>query len=86
MAPQAVTVSFRLGGDDGVSVEARKWSWALQELGFETRRVAGEIEGAVERDDIVIPGLAIDPPSSDPAGSDGLEPGNLRRSAPAESA
>ena len=41
MAPQAVTISFRLGGDDGVSVEARKWAAALRELGFETRRVAG---------------------------------------------
>lgn len=79
MARQAVTVSFRLGGDDGVSVEARKWEWALRELGFETRRVAGEIEGAGERNDVVIPGLAIDPPSSGPGGSDGLDPGNLRR-------
>jgi len=60
MAPQAVTVSFRLGGDDGVSVEARKWAWALRELGFETRRVAGAIESDPEPDDTVIPGLAID--------------------------
>jgi glycosyltransferase involved in cell wall biosynthesis len=60
MAPQAVTVSFRLGGDDGVSVEARKWTRALGELGFETRRVAGSIEGDPEPDDIVVPGLAID--------------------------
>ena len=60
MAPQAVTVSFRLGGDDGVSVEARKWTWALRELGFETRRVAGAIEADAQPDDVVIPGLAID--------------------------
>jgi glycosyltransferase involved in cell wall biosynthesis len=60
MAPQAVTVSFRLGGDDGVSVEARKWTWALGELGFETRRVAGSIEGEPAPDDVVIPALAID--------------------------
>jgi glycosyltransferase involved in cell wall biosynthesis len=60
MAPQAVTVSFRLGGDDGVSVEARKWTWALTELGFETRRVAGSIDGDDEPDDVVIPALAID--------------------------
>ena len=60
MAPQAVTVSFRLGGDDGVSVEARKWSAALRALGFETRRVAGEIQDAGEGDDVVVPGLAID--------------------------
>lgn len=60
MAPQAVTVSFRLGGDDGVSVEARKWTRAFRELGFETRRVAGAFEGEPEPDDVVIPGLAID--------------------------
>jgi mannosylglucosylglycerate synthase len=62
MAPQAVTVSFRLGGDDGVSVEARKWTWALRELGFDCRRVAGLIEGKPEPDDVVLPGLAISPP------------------------
>jgi glycosyltransferase involved in cell wall biosynthesis len=65
MAPQAVTVSFRLGGEDGVSVEARKWSRALHEIGFETRRVAGEIVGPAEPDDLVIPALAIDPGGSD---------------------
>ena len=65
MAPQAVTISFRLGGDDGVSVEARKWESALRTLGFETRRIAGEIDGAVAADDIVIPGLAITPPASE---------------------
>ena len=31
------------------AVEARKWAWALGELGFEIRRVAGAIEGAGER-------------------------------------
>jgi glycosyltransferase involved in cell wall biosynthesis len=60
MAPQAVTVSFRLGDDDGVSVEARKWEWALRDLGFETRRVAGALADAARGDDVVIPGLAID--------------------------
>jgi mannosylglucosylglycerate synthase len=65
MAPQAVTVSFRLGGDDGVSVEARKWSWALRQLGFECRRVAGLIEGEREPGDIEIPGLAITPPHAE---------------------
>jgi mannosylglucosylglycerate synthase len=66
MAPQAVTVSFRLGGDDGVSVEARKWAWALQELGFETRRVAGSIESDAQPDDRVIPALAIDAGNNGP--------------------
>jgi len=74
MAPQAVTVSFRLGGDDGVSVESRKWSWALHELGFETRRVAGRIEGEAEPDDIVLPGLAIEA-----AASDAVDDGRVRK-------
>jgi mannosylglucosylglycerate synthase len=59
MAPQVVTVSFRLGGNDGVSVEAEKWQWALHQLGFETRRVAGEIEDGGRPGDVVIPSLAI---------------------------
>jgi glycosyltransferase involved in cell wall biosynthesis len=62
MAPNAVTVSFRLGGDDGVSVEARKWSHALRRLGFTTRRVAGYIEDAPGDDDVVISALALDAP------------------------
>jgi glycosyltransferase involved in cell wall biosynthesis len=61
MAPQVVTVSFRLGGNDGVSVEAQKWDWALRQLGFETRRVAGEIEDGGRSGDIVVPGLMIEP-------------------------
>ena len=40
-APEAVVVSYRLGGADGVAVEAAKWEWALRELGFTVRRVAG---------------------------------------------
>ncbi len=48
-------MSFRLGGGDGVSVEAAKWSWALGRLGWVVRTVAGE--GPV---DVVLPGLAID--------------------------
>lgn len=50
----AAVVSFRLGGTDGVSVEAAKWTWALRELGFSVRSVAGEGEGL----DVRIPGLA----------------------------
>lgn len=55
--PVAAIVSFRLGGPDGVSVEAAKWGWALGELGFDVRTVAGE--GAAG---VVVPGLAIDAP------------------------
>jgi mannosylglucosylglycerate synthase len=48
----AVSLSFRLGGPDGVSVEAAKWQAALRELGYRIRTVAGE--GAV---DARVPGL-----------------------------
>ncbi len=58
--PLAVHLSFRLGGDDGVSVEARKWAAALAELGFDHRRVAGAIEDGGAPGDLVVAGLAID--------------------------
>jgi glycosyltransferase involved in cell wall biosynthesis len=61
MAPQAAVVSYRLGGNDGVSVESRKWSWALGELGFEVRRVAGAFEDDGAADDTIVPGLTIEP-------------------------
>jgi glycosyltransferase involved in cell wall biosynthesis len=48
-------VSFRLGGPDGVSVEASKWRGRLAALGFDTVTVAGD--GPVDRP---VPGLAID--------------------------
>ncbi len=60
--PRAVIVSFRLGGGDGVSVEAAKWAWALGQLGLEVMTVAGE--GAADR---IVPGLAItasEPPTT----------------------
>ncbi len=50
--PVAAIVSYRLGGPDGVSVEAGKWQWALGELGFDVRTVAGA--GDV---DVLVPGL-----------------------------
>ena len=50
-------VSFRLGGGDGVSVEAAKWAVALGVLGWKVRTVAGS--GPV---DTLLPGLAIDSP------------------------
>ena len=67
MAPQAVVVSFRLGGADGVAVEAHKWAWALGELGYDVRRVAGAIEDDGQPNDIVLPGLAMDAADVDPA-------------------
>jgi glycosyltransferase involved in cell wall biosynthesis len=48
----AVSISFRLGGPDGVSVEAAKWQGALRALGYRVRTVAGD--GFV---DIRVPGL-----------------------------
>jgi glycosyltransferase involved in cell wall biosynthesis len=51
--PLAVSLSFRLGGADGVSIEATKWQNALRLLGYQVRTVAGE--GPV---DVRIPGLS----------------------------
>lgn len=61
-APSAVICSFRLGAGDGVSVETRKWEWALREVGFTTRRVAGDFGDGLRNDDTWLPFLAIDPP------------------------
>ncbi len=53
--PTAAIVSYRLGGPDGVSVETTKWKWALEQLGFSVRTVAGE--GQAQR---ILPGLRIE--------------------------
>lgn len=52
----AAVVSFRLGGGDGVSVEAAKWIAALGTLGLEVTTVAGG--GTADR---IVEGLGIDP-------------------------
>ena len=57
--PTAALLSFRLGGSDGVAVEAAKWRRALEELGFTTYTVAGN--GPV---DVTLPGLGIDAPEA----------------------
>jgi len=57
--PAAAVVSYRLGGADGVSVEAAKWGGALRALGFDVTTIAGE--GTADR---ILPGLAIDAPPS----------------------
>jgi glycosyltransferase involved in cell wall biosynthesis len=67
-------ISFRLGGGDGVSVEAAKWASALQTLGWRVRTVAGS--GPV---DVLLPGLAIDagePPTRSEV-EDACAPGDL---------
>ena len=53
--PTAALVSFRLGGSDGVSIEAEKWAGALRRLGWRVITVAGS--GPV---DTRLDGLAID--------------------------
>ena len=58
-APTVAMVSFRLGGTDGVSVEAAKWAEAFGILGFEVVTVAGS--GDAQR---IVPGLAIDAASA----------------------
>jgi glycosyltransferase involved in cell wall biosynthesis len=55
--PTAALLSFRLGGSDGVAVEAAKWQSALATLGFTTVTVAGG--GPVDH---LLPGLAIGAP------------------------
>jgi len=67
--PVVVSISYRLGGADGVSVEAAKWQWAFRDLGFEVRTVAGA--GSA---DVHLPGLDAGawltghtPPAPDPA-------------------
>src|SRR5919109_1478328 len=63
MSPSAAVVSFRLGGPDGVSVEATKWGDALGTPGFAVYTVAGA--GVA---DVLVPGLGIDdtePPRRD---------------------
>ncbi len=73
MATIAV-VSFRLGGSDGVSIEAAKWMAALEALGHHITTVAGA--GPVTH---LLPGLAADastPPSAQ-ALSDALDGAEL---------
>src|SRR5690242_7964678 len=72
MPPVAVQLSYRLGGADGVAVEARKWEWALRDLGFWVRRVAGELDDEPRVDDVALPFLAIDPPDDTASAPDEL--------------
>jgi glycosyltransferase involved in cell wall biosynthesis len=72
--PTAALVSFRLGGSDGVSIEAEKWAGALRRLGWGVITVAGS--GPV---DTRLDGLAIDataPPSRQEV-IDALAPADL---------
>jgi glycosyltransferase involved in cell wall biosynthesis len=74
MPPVAAVVSFRLGGTDGVSVEAAKWCHSLETLGWTVTTVAGE--GLADR---ILPGLAMSAsePPSDAELKDALAPADL---------
>jgi len=50
-------ISYRLRGVDGVSVEAEKWAWAVEQLGHQVRRIAGAPGEGVR----VVEGLGIEP-------------------------
>ena len=52
-------VSFRLGGQDGVSVQGATWGRALERLGYSLRRVAGELTDGPRPGDVIVPGLAV---------------------------
>jgi glycosyltransferase involved in cell wall biosynthesis len=72
--PTAALVSFRLGGSDGVSIEAEKWAGALRRLGWRVITVAGS--GPV---DTRLDGLAMDAPAPPSRGElvDALAPADL---------
>ncbi|MGI8792685.1 MAG: hypothetical protein ACR2H3_05850 [Acidimicrobiales bacterium] len=72
--PTAASVSFRLGGPDGVSIEAEKWRWALTQLGFGVVTVAGA--GPVDRP---VAGLDVHDPRAvdEPALAGALEGADL---------
>jgi glycosyltransferase involved in cell wall biosynthesis len=58
---RALLVSYRLGGPDGVSVQAATWGRALERLGFTVSRVAGELTDGAGPGDVVVPGLSATP-------------------------
>ena len=82
--PVASMVSFRLGGPDGVSVQAATWGRALERLGYTVRRVAGELADGPCPGDVVVPGLAVaaeaapGPGGQRPAEPRGPDPSELR--------
>ena len=78
----AAIVSFRLGGPDGVSVQAETWGQALRELGFSLRRVAGELTDGPRPGDVVVPGLGVAVEAA--PGPEGQRPGRAVAPDPAE--
>jgi glycosyltransferase involved in cell wall biosynthesis len=61
--PRVALVSFRLGGGDGVSIEARKWVGAFAALGWDVTTVAGS--GTA---DVILPGLGLPDAAGHPPG------------------
>ena len=72
--PTAALLSFRLGGSDGVSIEAAKWGDAFLQLGWDVLTVAGS--GPV---DILLEGLGMDAPAPPTRGelADALAPADV---------
>lgn len=59
-------VSHRLGGMDGVSVEAAKWVDAFRALGWEVTRAAGHFADSGEPGDVRVRGLWAAQPGEEP--------------------
>ena len=75
MPPVAVLVSFRLGGPDGVSVQAATWGRALERLGYTVRRMAGDLVDGPGPGDVVVPGLGVTAEAA--PGPDGQRPAGV---------
>ncbi|MDQ3944993.1 MAG: hypothetical protein M3357_07580 [Actinomycetota bacterium] len=75
MPPTVALVSFRLGGPDGVSVQAATWGRALERLGYRVRRVAGDVADGPGPGDVVIPGLGVTAEAA--PGADGQRPAGV---------
>jgi glycosyltransferase involved in cell wall biosynthesis len=80
MPPTAALVSFRLGGPDGVSVQAATWGRALERLGYNLRRVAGDLADGPRSGDVVLPGLGV--AAATAPGPDGQRPAGVAPPAP----
>lgn len=63
---RACLVSHRLGGFDGVSVEAAKWQRALDQLGWSVTRAAGFFADEQAATDVPVPGLWATTPGGRP--------------------
>ncbi len=60
MAPRAAFLSFRFGATDGVSVVARTWMHAMDDMGFDVVTVTGTPTEATPFPSRVVPGLGLE--------------------------